>query len=571
MPFGPNFPFVPAGPVGIDDQDGLPNDWFVPANPGAVAPNNPNMPAPAAAPNPAPPAPNPQPSSATLGPSNQRAPPRPDPFAAFWALIPASRVGALAWAPPIFPSSNPFAFRNIPAPPPPFSLNSPRQFPSAGPAPFDDVPPAAANGLFGNTIGRLLAARAKPYDPFEAAANGMWGGIAKMIAANAAPDPGARGFLGSLADLPVPPSAQAASYAPYLGPFVPSDPIGFPAAGPRYPFLPSGLPAPADSTAPFSNQPPTDHGIAAGDTGEGNWRPNYLLVAGDEEDEKEHSKPDPAVLGGLTDQGLTAPPKVLPPVQLPLPLFPRPLPPLSSGPQPPFRPSLPTPSAPPSSALSPRPPGQGANSPRTSGTTIGPPPADAPTEGSEDDAGNRGGPGAGPEHLSSPPPIGDQARSPTPSEPDWQKLTEEINDALNSDPERLQAVISARLPKYDNKITYGVLITNEGEIVPLKSANADPLYDNYIPAGHVEGKAAVSIREHGSTGGVLYHNNTDGICGYCNSQVETLLPKGAELLVIPPADAVAKKRGAKQDPTPYVGNNEIPKLPRQYDLFRRQP
>ena len=222
MPSYPNFPFVPAGSDGIDDQDGLPNDWFVPADPGAVAPNNANLPAPAAAPNP--PVPSPQPSAAPLGPSNQPVPPRPDPFAAFWALIPASRVGALAWAPPIFPSSNPFAFQNIPAPPPPFSLNSPRQFPSAGPAPFDDVPPAAANGLFGSTIGRMLAARAKPYDPFEAAANGMWGGIAKMIAANAAPDPGARGFLGSLADLPVPPSAQAASYAPYSGPFLQSGP-----------------------------------------------------------------------------------------------------------------------------------------------------------------------------------------------------------------------------------------------------------------------------------------------------------------------------------------------------------
>ena len=99
----------------------------------------------------------------------------------------------------------------------------------------------------------MLAARAKPYDPFEAAANGMWGGIAKMIAANAAPDPGARGFLGSLADLPVPPSAQAASYAPYSGPFLPSDPIGFPASSPPYPFLPSGLPSRRLNSAIFQS------------------------------------------------------------------------------------------------------------------------------------------------------------------------------------------------------------------------------------------------------------------------------------------------------------------------------
>lgn len=118
---------------------------------------------------------------------------------------------------------------------------------------------------------------------------------------------------------------------------------------------------------------------------------------------------------------------------------------------------------------------------------------------------------------------------------------------------------------------HGVLITNEGDIVRLQSAGPSSLYSNYIPASHVEGKAAIWIREHGSTGGVLYHNNTGGICGFCDSQIETLLPKDAKLPIIPPADAVANKHGAKQDPTSYKGNNEMPQLPRQYDLFRRQP
>jgi hypothetical protein len=85
MPSYPNFPFASAGSDGIDDQDGFPNDWFVPANPGAVAPNNPNMLAPAAAPNPS--AANSQPSAAPAGLSDQP-PPRPDPLAAYWALIP---------------------------------------------------------------------------------------------------------------------------------------------------------------------------------------------------------------------------------------------------------------------------------------------------------------------------------------------------------------------------------------------------------------------------------------------------------------------------------------------------
>ena len=303
MPSYPNYPFFPAGSDGIDD-DGLPNDWFVPANAGAAASNNPNAPAPAAAPNPAPPAPNPQPSAVPPGPSNQPVPPRPDPFAALWALIPASRVGALAWAPPIFPSSNPFAFQNIPAPPPPFSLNSPRQFPSAGPSPLDDVPPAAANGLFGSTIGRMLAARAKPYDPFEAAANGIWGGIAKMIAANAAPDPSARGFLGSLADLPVPPSAQAASYAPYSGPLLPIDPATFQAGSPPYAFLRNDPPTRADPTGPICDQPPPDQALGAPDTGGESARPNYLLLAGDNEDEeeRERQKLDPWASMGLPDE-----------------------------------------------------------------------------------------------------------------------------------------------------------------------------------------------------------------------------------------------------------------------------
>jgi hypothetical protein len=325
MPFGPHFPFVPADSDGIDDQDGLPNDWFVPANPGAVGPNNLNMPAPNS------PVPNPQPSAAPLGPSNQPAPPRPDPFQAFWALIPASRVGALAWAPPIFPSSNPFASQNIPAPPPPFSLNSRALLPPAGPTQFDDLPPAAANGLFGNSIGRMLAARAKPYDPFEAAANGMWGGIAKMIAANAAPDPASRGFLGSLADLPVPPSTQAASYAPYSGPFLPLDPAGIQAG------------------SPFS-----DIILAAADTPK---IPPKLATF------------DQRAVGKTPPLGSAAP---------------RLLPPLGSGPRPPAPPSLAPPPAsapqlpPPQESSLPRgalpspSPGQGANSPRPSDTPVEP-------------------------------------------------------------------------------------------------------------------------------------------------------------------------------------------------------
>ncbi len=215
----------PAGSDGIDDwfvptpglsEDGFPDDWFVPASAGGVASrsddrtnlDNSNAPAPATAPSPTPPAPNSQPGAATPGLSNQPAPPRPDPLAAYWSLIPASRVGAMAWHPPIFLSPDPLSHENIPASawitPPPIFLNSPGQLPSPGPAPLDYSLPAY--GLLGGIA--KLAAPAPPDLGPPSAAHGMLGGIARMIAASAAPDrlslSGSRGFLGSLANLPVP-------------------------------------------------------------------------------------------------------------------------------------------------------------------------------------------------------------------------------------------------------------------------------------------------------------------------------------------------------------------------------
>jgi SCP1.201-like deaminase len=107
--------------------------------------------------------------------------------------------------------------------------------------------------------------------------------------------------------------------------------------------------------------------------------------------------------------------------------------------------------------------------------------------------------------------------------------------------------------------------------VPLQSGEKDLRYSNYPPSGHVEGKAAIWIGDHGSTGGVVYHNNTDGICGFCNSQVKTLSPLKKKLLVVPPTDAVAKKRGATAYPTPHVGDDAIPRPPKQYDFFLNWP
>jgi hypothetical protein len=274
MPFDPNFPFVPAGADGIDD-------WFVPGqSPGRIAPwspgtdaffpddwiypDNRNAPTPAAAPSSAPLAPSPQPNAANPAISNRPAP-RPDPFAAYWALFPASRVGALAWHPPIFPSSDPFSPQNIGAPawvpPPPFAPNSFGQLPSATNATSELPPGAGTGGLLGG-IPRMLAARARANDPWEAAANGLLGGIAKMIAASAPPDPlsaaGSRGLLGVLANLQLATSnAQAdASYPLGSPPFLPPDPIGHQAGSPSYATAGSTDIAPATGSRPQPEEAP---------------------------------------------------------------------------------------------------------------------------------------------------------------------------------------------------------------------------------------------------------------------------------------------------------------------------
>jgi hypothetical protein len=133
----------------------FPDDWFVPGqSPGRIAPWSPGtdhffpddwfVPAPLATPSIGPPPQSPQPNAANPAISN-RPPARPDPFAAYWAMIPASRLTAVAWAPPIFPD----AFGRFPLMPP-------------APAPRDFPPDFGTGGLLG-AIARLPAAnRAAP-------------------------------------------------------------------------------------------------------------------------------------------------------------------------------------------------------------------------------------------------------------------------------------------------------------------------------------------------------------------------------------------------------------------------
>jgi hypothetical protein len=115
------------------------------------------------------------------------------------------------------------------------------------------------------------------------------------------------------------------------------------------------------------------------------------------------------------------------------------------------------------------------------------------------------------------------------------------------------------LPKFDRK-TLGILFTNEGQIIELKSGPPDPAYARYPAAKHVEGKAAIWIRENGSSGGVLFHNNPKGACLMCNSNIPTLLPEGATLSVLPEAAAMAR-RSWTDIRKAYTGNSAQPLAP----------
>ena len=116
------------------------------------------------------------------------------------------------------------------------------------------------------------------------------------------------------------------------------------------------------------------------------------------------------------------------------------------------------------------------------------------------------------------------------------------------------------LPEFDGT-THGVLVTHEGATYPLESGGPTP-YPNYPNARHVEGQAAITIRETDSTGGTVFHNNPNGTCNYCHNMTSTLLPEGATLHVVPPEGAVPKGPNWHAEPTTYTGNANDPKPPK---------
>ena len=68
------------------------------------------------------------------------------------------------------------------------------------------------------------------------------------------------------------------------------------------------------------------------------------------------------------------------------------------------------------------------------------------------------------------------------------------------------------------------------------------------------------MRENGINQATVYHNNTNGTCGYCDRQVPALLPEGARLTVVPPSNSIANNSRAITIPKTYIGNSTKPSI-----------
>ncbi len=224
FPIQPNTPAIGVSAAGADGID----DWLVPGQPPRLATDPGAAPASTASdghpddwinpdswnppsatwPSPAPPAPRSRSSSFNPGFSNGLPPT--DPFAAYWSTIPASRLTAVAFAPPIFPDASGRFQLTLPAPAPshlPFSVESgilggiPKMLaeqPTAG-APSND----AGYDILG-AIPRLPAATTQASWPASTAALPWFGNSTAELIADVAKSAGAgvgQGVIG-LAGLP---------------------------------------------------------------------------------------------------------------------------------------------------------------------------------------------------------------------------------------------------------------------------------------------------------------------------------------------------------------------------------
>jgi hypothetical protein len=200
-----------------------------------------------------------------------------------------------------------------------------------------------------------------------------------------------------------------------------------------------------------------------------------------------------------------------------------------------------------------------------------PPPPDAQTAGEAGTPGEQAAPGAtgeaagAPPSGTTPPPQGNTAAaagsswvSRVPSAEEVRAVSQAADEtAAKALIEQLRPIV--QLPKFDGK-TSAVLLTDDGRVIELKSGSPDPRYD-YPAVKHAEGKAAILMRDHDSSGGIVFHNNPDGTCRICNTNLPTLLPEGARLWIVPPADAVAPNEYWIDIPKPYTGNSARPLAP----------
>ena len=117
------------------------------------------------------------------------------------------------------------------------------------------------------------------------------------------------------------------------------------------------------------------------------------------------------------------------------------------------------------------------------------------------------------------------------------------------------------LPEFDGSTTQGVLVTSDGNRVSFSSGSNNYGYQNYPASKHVEGQSALYMRQNNISQATLYHNNTNGICNYCDKQLPTLLPTDASLTVVTPPNTVTPNQFWFTTKT-YIGNANDPKLPK---------
>ncbi len=106
-------------------------------------------------------------------------------------------------------------------------------------------------------------------------------------------------------------------------------------------------------------------------------------------------------------------------------------------------------------------------------------------------------------------------------------------------------------------------------LADLEHFNTDALMSRVVVIQLVyqnmmEQKAALYMRKNNISDATVYHNNTNGTCGYCNTMTATFLTEGATLTVVPPKNAVANNSRAIDYVKTYTGTSNDPKISSRY-------